>query len=66
MSRPRLSETDIAFIEGLIDTIDDDLPDGAWAAMLQELIEFSGEFNNLDPYDVFIAYVEQTGTETTK
>lgn len=60
-----LTDGQVAFLNGLLDPMffDDDVSDGVWAAICQDLIRGSGEFEGYNPYDVWIQWVEQTSKE---
>lgn len=57
-----LSESDISFLNGLLDDLDE-LPDGAWQAMCEDLIEGCDEFKGLDPNEVWLQWVKQTSPQ---
>lgn len=58
----------VAHQQGLVDFLQawdmDDLPDGAWQAMLEEGAEaYSDEFGiSIDPHDAFIEYCTATAS----
>lgn len=58
----KLDEGQIAFLDGLFSAAEDE-PDGAWAAMCQDLVRMSGEFPGMDPFEVWIAWCEAKSTE---
>jgi hypothetical protein len=58
----KLSEDDMAFLDGLCDAFDD-LPDGAWQAACEDSIRECGRFDSYDPFDVWMAWVEMKSEE---
>jgi hypothetical protein len=56
------SKKDRDYLDGLLEAFDD-LPDGAWAYACQAAIAEDRRFNNRDPYDVWIDWVERKSKE---
>lgn len=54
-----LSESQVAFLDGLLSGFDD-LPDGAWEACCCDAIRASGAFKRKDPHDVWLAWIAAT------
>ena len=52
-----LTSGDVAFLDGLLDPLDD-LPDGAWQAACESAIACCDRFKGRNPYDVWIAWIE--------
>lgn len=57
-----LTSGDVAFLDGLLDPLDD-LPDGAWQAACESAIACCDRFKGRNPYDVWIAWIEAKGKE---
>lgn len=62
MKRNRLTNEQIAFLNGLLSGFDD-LSDGAWQVCCEDAIRMSGEFKGRDPFDVWMAWVKATGVK---
>lgn len=60
--RVNLSDDDVEYLDALLSGYDD-LPDGAWQAVCQELIERCSRFRDHDPYDVWIRWVEKNSAK---
>jgi hypothetical protein len=57
-----LTQSQIYYLDGLLDGLDD-LPDGAWQATCEDRIRMCGEFKGLDPFDVWMEWVDRTSGE---
>jgi hypothetical protein len=57
----KLTPNQCAFLDGLLEGLDD-LPDGAWQAACESLIEAQPQFAGRDPYEVWLAWCIRNAT----
>jgi hypothetical protein len=67
MEENTIDETKRSLFEYMELFDDDDAPDGAWQAILEDAVETFNEANgtNYDPNDAFHDYIENSGNYTT-
>jgi hypothetical protein len=58
----KLKTEEVEFLNGLLSGLDD-LPDGAWQNVCEDMIDSCGRFVGRDAYDVWLAWVEATSVK---